>query len=230
MAGVKPRETPVIHQLLLVGFFAFVLMPMAGARFVSMQLAKEQAGVLTVFGAARGAAILDRGDGWFRRGFVDTGMVRASLSERVPPVEPTAPTPGTLAPASSSDVKRGPTTPATDNAMKKLSRHWVGGAWSILYLMFVRLSSLLAVVPLVVPIAVAVLVEGAARRKLKWYSFGGSEPRLYVIGLRMGVWCAAIAILALGCPGALPALAIPVVILLSATGFALWTANQQKPM
>lgn len=236
MAAVKRPETSGSQQLLLVLFFAFLLLPMAGSKFVAGQLAKEQREVLSVFGAQKGGAILDRSEAWFRRGFVRTGMVGNSLKEPEPTLASVAtPTvaarPAFAKPAAQPiNPSRVPITPKGDNAVKKISRHWIGGAWAILYMMFTRLSALLTVVPLLVPFAVAVLCEGAARRKMKWYAFGGSEPRLYVVGLRLGVWCGVISLLALVSPGALPVLAVPVLMLMSVIGFALWTANQQKPM
>jgi len=65
---------------------------------------------------------------------------------------------------------------------------------------------------------------------MKWYAFGGSDPKRYVIGLRLGAWSALFVGFALVSPGSLPGLAIPALMVLSAAGFAMWVANQQKPM
>lgn len=225
-------------QLVMVAFFAALLLPMAGSRFIATQIVKEQANYASVFGEERASAILSRSDAWFRNAFVKTGLVQSSMK-----VEP--PKPKAVVPATTTTAKKPPGGgfgatsagqakpdggPLNNNPVTKLSRHWIGGAWSIAYLMMCRLSSLLSLLPLLLPLIVAVLMDGSARCKMKWFAFGGSDPKRYVVGLRLGAWSAMFGLFALVSPGSLPSLAIPVLLLLSAVGFAMWMANQQKPM
>lgn len=218
------------QQLVMVFGLAFLLLPLAGSRFVGAQIAKQQSAYPAIYGEPAAQRILDRGDLWFRRLFVDTGVIAQSLADAPAPGRvPTAS--GAGEPAQRSDpapvVLPGPRdSPAGD----KLIKHWLGGAWSILYFGLLRLSALVSVLPLLVPVVIAILVDGETRRKLKWTAFGGADPKRFVVGARLAGWCSGLAAVSVFSPGALPVLTTPVLIVMGALGGALWTANQQKPV
>ena len=241
MPPVKKDTATASQQLLLVCIFAVLLLPLAGPKFIAGQIIKEQSNYAGVLGAERADTILARSDSWFRRAFVDTGMATRSLKtdSPAPPAASTRSAPATGAtapqrnPFAAKPQESGQSEaiqPSSDNPVKKLLRHWIGGAWSIAYLMMGRLSILLSLLPVLLPLMVAVMLDGSARSKMKWFAFGGSDPKRYIIGVRLGTWSAMIALFALISPGSLPGLAIPVLLVLSSVGFAMWMSNQQKPM
>lgn len=218
------------QQLVLVMGLAFLLLPLAGAKFIGSQIGKQQAALPSVYGEVAAAHILDRGDRWFRTLFVDTGMVARSMAAAPKPVARVDDqTPATKEAATPAPAMRLP-GPSDSPAGDRIITHWIGGGWSILYMGAIRLSALVSVLPLLLPMLVAILVDGETRRKLKWTAFGGTDPKRFIMGARLAGWCGGLAVASVFSPGALPVLATPVLLLLCGIGAALWTANQQKPV
>lgn len=244
MAPVKQKPSSsgalAFMALLLLG----LLLPMAGPAFVSAQLAREQAGYETVFGVARTQKIVARATNWFRSVFVDTGVVARSMSAGdskeganggflglAPPVK----RPTTAPPEQGAEPSVKGATPTTGassqpSGASRFIRHWMGGFWSIVYFALVRLSACITTLPIVLALGVAILVEGETRRKLKWVMFGGSDPKRYMIGGMLALWGPLLAGLSFFVPGRLPPLTVSVLLIIGCLGYALWTANQQKPM
>lgn len=106
---------------------------------------------------------------------------------------------------------------------------WITAVFALAYFALLRLSTLLAWLPVLLPIMIALLVQAHAQRKLKWYSFGGISARQYRMGIRMSGWMLAIAMALFFAPGALPPVSVELCLLLSASGFALMLANGHKP-
>lgn len=106
---------------------------------------------------------------------------------------------------------------------------WITAIFALAYFALLRLSTLIAWLPVLLPIMIALLVQAHAQRKLKWYSFGGISARQYRMGIRMSGWMLAIAMALFFAPGALPPVAVELCLLLSTSGFALMLANGHKP-
>lgn len=259
MPAPRKQTMPLAGQIIIVFVVLACLLPMVGSKFIDGQIVKEQVMILRWFGPAKGEAIDQRAASWFNAWAVQSGLMRRAIEgtakAKLGGLLHMAPTPGQTtvhvancssktdcASAPRIHVGSGPATalPATAPPPSPLSpagspvaHHvylwWITALFALAYFALLRLSTLIAWLPVLVPILIALLVQAHAQRKLKWYSFGGISARQYRMGLRMCGWMLAIAMALVFAPGALPPVAVELCLLLSVAGFALMTANGHKP-
>lgn len=259
MPAPRKQTMPLAGQIIIVFVVLALLLPMIGSKFIDGQIVKEQVTILHWFGPAKGEEIDQRAASWFNAWAVQSGLMRraieGSAKAKLGGLFHMAKTPGTAtvhvadcsskadcASARQINVGGGPATamPAPAQAPSPLSsagspvaHHlylwWITSVFALAYFALLRLSTLLAWLPVLIPILVALMVQAHAQRKLKWYSFGGISARQYRMGLRMSGWMLAMAMALFFAPGALPPVAVELCLLLSVSGFALMTANGHKP-
>jgi hypothetical protein len=220
-------------QLILAAMFIALLLPLVGARFVNGQIAKEQTLVMTWYGAYQGSTIDRRADDWFRLWAIESGLLQRA-EHALDGTTPAAPAAGSP-PAHQIVVKdsAGRFGTITGNSVagrspKKLWHWWITAAFSLMYFAMLRLSVLVYWVPIMVPLAVAILVTGSTLRNLKQHGFGGVNPLRYRVGVRTTKFAIPFAIGGLFLPGALPPVVVPVLVLMFFGGLAAVMANRQK--
>lgn len=120
-------------------------------------------------------------------------------------------------------------SPLSNGAVHRLWQRWITAVFAIVYFVMLRLSALVSLLPMLLPVIAAVLITGGAVRKLKWHGFGGVSSLQYRSGIRMWGWLGALSVGLLAAPGALPPIMVGFCLLLSCVGIAMATANRQKP-
>ena len=120
-------------------------------------------------------------------------------------------------------------SPLGSEGVHHLWQRWITAVFALVYFVMLRLSALLSLLPMLIPVIAAVLITGGAVRKLKWHGFGGVSSLQYRSGIRMWGWLGALAVGMLAAPGALPPVMVGFCMLLSCVGISMATANRQKP-
>lgn len=239
MAGPSKSSVPLATQLIVVCMLLALLMPLLGATFITKQVQKEQTLTISLFGQAEGMTITSRADRWFRSWAVDTGLMhrvihamdKAENQQRAKLVASTA---KPLVIHDSAGRFKAPnpnasSNPAGSGTASHLWEWWSTAVFALSYFSLLRISCLIALLPMLLPIVTAVLITGSASRKLKWHGFGGVSPLQYRAGIRLWGWMLGIGIGLIPAPGALPPVSVGICLLLSSIGVAMATANRQKP-
>jgi len=238
---MKPstKPAPLAMQLIVVSIFIALLMPLVGSKFVTQQISKEQRLILQWYGPVRGTMINSNADAWFRAWAVNTRLMRQTIHKFDPkPTDSDSQAAATHASAVKPLVIRDSSgrfgalpSGSSDSDPTKPSfwYRWITAVFALGYFAMLRLATLAAWLPMLVPICISILVTGYARQQLKWHGFGGVNPREYRAGARLSTWFLGIAVGMLVVPGALPPVTVPICLILMSLGVALLVANGQKP-
>lgn len=231
---MRPSKQPMnlAGQLVIVAIILALVLPLVGATFVNHQIVKEQRLVLIWYGNDRGVHIDRRADHWFRLWAIDSGLMHRAVHAMDPkPVQKLAAGAQKVRPIVIKD-SRGRFGTVGGNGSNNRERHfwywWITAAFSLIYFGMLRLSVLLYWLPILVPLAMAILVTGSTLRNLKFHGFGGVNPFRYRAGMRMATWSLPMAVGALFLPGALPPVVVPALVLMFFGGLAMVMAHRQK--
>lgn len=177
------------------------------------QITHERDGNRKVLGAAASMYAENRADGWFRRLFVDTGVVAGSYKA--------------LSSRDHDTQDNGAIAKGNDMAGKVLGwiQERVQVIWIMLYQMFTRISVALMWWPYALLLFIPFIVDALVVRKIKASNFGLTSPHVYSMGARLARLLPWIFLVLLLAPFSLTGIYIP--IMLAALAVAAWVSMVQ---
>lgn len=241
MAKPSNRPAPLAGQIIAGFVMLAVMLPLVGSKFITTQIQKEQGLTLRFYGDLKGTLINTRADNWFRIWAIESGLLDRAVhafdrnpasTQTAAGVDPNRPKPLEIHDSAGRFASPTAGTPAggQSNGSPRLWHWWITAVFALMYFAALRLSELVTLTPMLLPLIIAVVITGGSVQKLKWHSFGGVSALHYRVGIRLWGWMLGIGVGLLFAPGALPPVTVGACLLLSFGGMAMMTANRQKPI